>query len=65
MSSKFSFVFAEPPECWPVFFSDVIPFAGRYIDCDKDVVVAYCGTNQTADPKMKPLPCRIIARTFF
>jgi CubicO group peptidase (beta-lactamase class C family) len=36
-----------------------------YINRDKDVVVAYCGTNQTADPKMESLPCRIIARTFF
>jgi CubicO group peptidase (beta-lactamase class C family) len=36
-----------------------------YINRDKDVVVAYCGTNQTADPKMERLPCRIIARTFF
>jgi hypothetical protein len=36
-----------------------------YINRDKDVVVAYFGTNLTADPKPKPLPCRIIARTFF
>jgi hypothetical protein len=36
-----------------------------YINRDKDVVVAYSGTNQTADPKVEPLPCRIIARTFF
>ena len=36
-----------------------------YINRDKDVVVAYSGTNQTADPKMEPLPCRIIAKTFF
>jgi CubicO group peptidase (beta-lactamase class C family) len=36
-----------------------------YINRDKDVVVAYCGTNQSADPKLEPLPCRIIARTFF
>jgi hypothetical protein len=36
-----------------------------YVNRDKDVVVAYCGTNQTANPKMEPLPCRIIARTFF
>ena len=36
-----------------------------YINRDKDVVVAYSGTNKTADPKMEPIPCRIIARTFF
>jgi hypothetical protein len=36
-----------------------------YINRDKDVVVAYSGTNQAADPKPEPLPCRIIARTFF
>jgi CubicO group peptidase (beta-lactamase class C family) len=36
-----------------------------YINRDKDVVVAYSGTNLTADPKPEPLPCRIIARTFF
>jgi len=36
-----------------------------YINRDKDVVVAYSGTNLTADPKVEPLPCRIIARTFF
>jgi CubicO group peptidase (beta-lactamase class C family) len=36
-----------------------------YINREKDVVVAYVGTNQTADPKPEPLPCRIIAKTFF
>ena len=36
-----------------------------YIDRDKDVVVAWSGTNQVADPKLEPLPCRIIAKTFF
>jgi hypothetical protein len=36
-----------------------------YINREKDVVVAYVGTNQTADPKLEPLPCRIIAKTFF
>ena len=36
-----------------------------YINRDKDVVVAYSGTNQTANPKIEPLPCRIIAKTFF
>ncbi len=36
-----------------------------YINRDKDVVVAWSGTNQVADPKLKPLPCRIIAKTFF
>ncbi|HEY2102458.1 MAG TPA: serine hydrolase domain-containing protein [Chthoniobacterales bacterium] len=36
-----------------------------YINRDKDVIIAYFGTNLTADPKPEPLPCRIIARTFF
>ena len=36
-----------------------------YINRDKDVVVAYLGTNLTANPKLEPLPCRIIAKTFF
>jgi CubicO group peptidase (beta-lactamase class C family) len=36
-----------------------------YINPDKDVVVAWSGTNQVADPKLEPLPCRIIAKTFF
>ena len=36
-----------------------------YINREKDVVIAYFGTNQVADPKLEPLPCRIIARTFF
>jgi hypothetical protein len=35
------------------------------VNRDKDVVVAYSGTNQTANPKIEPLPCRIIAKTFF
>jgi CubicO group peptidase (beta-lactamase class C family) len=36
-----------------------------YINREKDVVVAYFGTNLTADPKPEPLPCRMIAKTFF
>ena len=36
-----------------------------YINRDKDVVVAYFGTNLVADPKLEPLPCRMIAKTFF
>jgi CubicO group peptidase (beta-lactamase class C family) len=36
-----------------------------YINRDKDVVIAWFGTNQVADPKVEPLPCRIIAKTFF
>jgi len=36
-----------------------------YINREKDVVIAYFGTNQVPDPKLEPLPCRIIARTFF
>ena len=36
-----------------------------YVNRDKDVVVAYSGTNLTANPKVEPLPCRIIANTFF
>ena len=36
-----------------------------YVNREKDVVVAYVGTNQTDDPKLKPLRCRIIAKTFF
>jgi hypothetical protein len=36
-----------------------------YINREKDVVIAYFGTNQIPDPKIEPLPCRIIARTFF
>jgi CubicO group peptidase (beta-lactamase class C family) len=36
-----------------------------YINRDKDVVVAWSGTNQTANPPLEPLPCRIIANTFF
>ncbi len=36
-----------------------------YINRDKDVVVSWSGTNQVADPKLEPIPCRIIANTFF
>ena len=36
-----------------------------YINRDKDVVVVWSGTNQVADPKLEPIPCRIIANTFF
>jgi CubicO group peptidase (beta-lactamase class C family) len=36
-----------------------------YVNREKDVVVAYFGTNLTADPKPEPLPCRMIAKTFF
>jgi CubicO group peptidase (beta-lactamase class C family) len=36
-----------------------------YINREKDVVVAYFGTNLTADPKLEPLPCRMIANKFF
>jgi CubicO group peptidase (beta-lactamase class C family) len=36
-----------------------------YVNRDKDVVVAYSGTNLTDSPKLEPLPCRIIAKTFF
>ena len=36
-----------------------------YINRDKDVVVAYSGTNLTDNPKLELLPCRIIAKTFF
>jgi CubicO group peptidase (beta-lactamase class C family) len=36
-----------------------------YINRDKDVVVAWFGTNQVPDPKVEPLPCRLIAKTFF
>ena len=36
-----------------------------YINGDKDVVIAYSGTNKTDNPKPEPLPCRIIANTFF
>jgi CubicO group peptidase (beta-lactamase class C family) len=36
-----------------------------YVNRDKDVIVAYSSTNLTADPKLEPLPCRIIANTFF
>jgi len=36
-----------------------------YINRDKDVVVAWFGTNQNANPPLEPLPCRIIANTFF
>jgi hypothetical protein len=36
-----------------------------YVNREKDVVVAYFGTNLTSDPKLEALPCRIIATTFF
>jgi CubicO group peptidase (beta-lactamase class C family) len=36
-----------------------------YVNREKDVVVAYFGTNLTSDPKLEALPCRIIAKTFF
>ena len=36
-----------------------------YINRDKDVIIAYSGTNQTDNPKPEPLPCRVIANTFF
>jgi hypothetical protein len=35
-----------------------------YINRDKDVVVVWFGTNQTANPKLEPLPCRMIAKMF-
>jgi CubicO group peptidase (beta-lactamase class C family) len=36
-----------------------------YVNHEKDVVVAYFGTNLTSEPKLEALPCRIIAKTFF
>jgi CubicO group peptidase (beta-lactamase class C family) len=36
-----------------------------YINRDKNVVVAYFGTNLVSDPKLEPLPCRMIAKKFF
>ena len=36
-----------------------------YINRDKNVVVAYFGTNLVPDPKLEPLPRRVIGRTFF
>ena len=36
-----------------------------YINRDKDVVVAWFGTNQNANPPLGSLPCRIIANKFF
>jgi CubicO group peptidase (beta-lactamase class C family) len=36
-----------------------------YINRQKNVVVAYFGTNLVADPKLEPLPCRMIAKTLF
>jgi CubicO group peptidase (beta-lactamase class C family) len=36
-----------------------------YINREKDVVVVWSGTNLTDNPPLEPLPCRIIARTFF
>jgi CubicO group peptidase (beta-lactamase class C family) len=35
-----------------------------YINREKDVVVVWFGTNQTANPKLEPLPCRMIAKMF-
>lgn len=35
-----------------------------YINREKDVVVVWFGTNVVADPKIEPLPCRMIAKTF-
>lgn len=35
-----------------------------YINREKDVVVAYFGTNLTAEPKPEPLPTRMIAKMF-
>jgi len=35
-----------------------------YINRDKDVVVAWFGTNLVADPESDSLPCRIIASSF-
>ena len=44
-----------------------VGWAGQliYVNRDKEVVVAYSGTNQTDNPKLEALPCRIIAKTFF
>ena len=36
-----------------------------YINRDKDVVVAWFGTNREVNPPLEPLPCRSIAKTFF
>jgi len=36
-----------------------------YVNREKNVVIVWAGTNQTADPKLEPLPCRIIAKAFF
>lgn len=36
-----------------------------YVNREKDVVVAWFGTNQTAAPPLEPLPCRMIANKFF
>jgi CubicO group peptidase (beta-lactamase class C family) len=35
-----------------------------YINREKNVVVAWFGTNLVTDPKPEPLPCRMIAKTF-
>lgn len=35
-----------------------------YINREKNVVVAWSGTNLVADPKIEALPCRMIAKTF-
>jgi CubicO group peptidase (beta-lactamase class C family) len=36
-----------------------------YVNREKDVVVAYFGTNLTSEPRLEALPCRVIANTFF
>ncbi|HZR04536.1 MAG TPA: serine hydrolase domain-containing protein [Candidatus Udaeobacter sp.] len=35
-----------------------------YINREKNVVVGWFGTNLVPDPKVEPLPCRMIAKTF-
>jgi CubicO group peptidase (beta-lactamase class C family) len=35
-----------------------------YVNRDKNVVVAYAGTNLTPDPPIEALPCRLIAKSF-
>jgi CubicO group peptidase (beta-lactamase class C family) len=35
-----------------------------YINREKNVVVAWFGTNLVPDPEVEPLPCRMIAKTF-
>lgn len=36
-----------------------------YINREKDVVIAYSGTNLTAAPRLEALPCRMIAKASF